>query len=188
MNDAGDFFPGWGTCLGYENLVAYSATKGNQTFGIFDLHNESLIIKFTKDPMQTRMWRPFGTTAHEFEVKNMTYNSHRYGISPETFKSDAGLASFWDVTSESYMPNGTAFVASIEAKEYPFFGTQFHPEKPSQLWIDNPGIDHSWESIQLQEMFSREFVALARLNTHTFGNYTAYQKYDISNFDHIDSG
>ena len=61
----------------------------------------------------------------------MTYNSHRYGIAPETFESDNGLAKFWDVTSESFMPNGTAFVASIEAKNYPVFGTQFHPEKPS---------------------------------------------------------
>jgi len=58
-----------------------------------------------------------------------------------------GLANFWDVTSLSYTLNGTAFVASIEAKDYPIFGTQFHPEKPSQLWIDEYNIDHSWENI-----------------------------------------
>lgn len=37
-------------------------------------------------------------------------------------------------------------------------------------------------------MFSREFVAMARMNNHTFGNYTAYQPYDISNFHHLDTG
>lgn len=124
MNDNGDFFPGWGTCLGYEFMIAYSTSKGNSTWGIFDLHNESLKVKFTVDPMRSRMWRPFGPTgAEEFELKNLTYNSHRYGISPDTFKSDPQLASFWNVTSVSMMPNGTEFVASMEAKEYPIFGT-----------------------------------------------------------------
>jgi carbamoylphosphate synthase small subunit len=52
-------------------------------------------------------------------------------MSPYIFKNDSDLSSFWDVTSISLMPNGTSFVASIEAKDYPFFATQFHPEKPT---------------------------------------------------------
>jgi imidazoleglycerol phosphate synthase glutamine amidotransferase subunit HisH len=47
------------------------------------------------------------------------------------------------------MPNGTAFVASIEAKNYPIFGTQYHPEKPGELWTDGLGINHEYESIFL---------------------------------------
>ncbi len=53
----------------------------------------------------------------------MTFNAHSFAISPEYFESDQSLREFWDVTSLSYMPNGTAFVASIEAKEYPIFAT-----------------------------------------------------------------
>lgn len=83
-------------------------------------------------------------------------------MSPDTFKNDNGLSSFWDVTSESYMPDGRPFVASIESKKYPISATQFHPEKPSELWTDNKGIDHSWLSIELQEVFSKEFVSMAR--------------------------
>ena len=67
------------------------------------------------------------------------------------------------------MPNGTAFTASIEAKHYPIFGTQFHPEKPSELWVDNPGINHQWESIDLQRHFSELFVQMSRANPHQFG-------------------
>jgi len=62
-------------------------------------------------------------------------------------ESDKKLKEFWDVTSISLMPNGTEFTASIESKNYPIFGTQFHPEKPSQLWVDGYNINHSWESI-----------------------------------------
>ena len=77
----------------------------------------------------------------------------------------------WDVTATSDLYNGTSFVASIEAKKYPFYGTQFHPEQASSLWIDNYGVNHSWESIQLQDHFGRLFVELARENMNSFGNF-----------------
>ena len=69
------------------------------------------------------MYEGLGEKAEEFASNNFTYNSHRFGIAPETFETDLGLSDFWDVTATSLMPNGTAFVASIEAKHYPFFGT-----------------------------------------------------------------
>ena len=121
------------------------------------------------------MYKWLGPAALEFSRNNFTYNSHNWGISPNTFKSDKGLAKFWDVTAESFMPNGTAFTASIEAKDYPIFGTQFHPEKPSELWTDGYNINHSWESIQLQEHFARYFVAMARANKNTYGNFDKVQ-------------
>ena len=148
-NDAGHFYPAWGTCLGYENMVAYTADEGLASWGSFDLRKTPLPLKFTKNPMQTKMYKQLGPMAFEFEKHNFTWNGHRFGIAPETFVSDHGLASFWDVNAVSFMPNGTAFVASIEAKNYPIFGTQFHPEMPSELWVDGLNINHSWESIEL---------------------------------------
>ena len=93
------------------------------------------------------MYEGLGDRAYEFETHNFTYNSHHFAVSPDLFKTDAQLSSFWDVTSISRMPNGTAFVASIESKNYPIFATQFHPEKPSELWADGYDINHTWESI-----------------------------------------
>jgi gamma-glutamyl hydrolase len=87
-NDAGHFYPAWGTCLGYENMIAYTSDVGFDSWGIFDLHHVSLPLKFLKKPMETKMYRGLGPYAYEFEKKNMTYNSHRYGISPETFETD----------------------------------------------------------------------------------------------------
>ena len=72
----------------------------------------------------------------------MTYNFHQWAVAPSLYESDAGLKAFWDVTSQSRVPNnGTAFVATIEAKNYPIYATQFHPEKTSELW-SNYDIDH----------------------------------------------
>ena len=128
--------------------------------------------RMTKNPKKTKMFQGLGDTAFEFSHKNFTYNSHRYGISSDFLESDIQLKEFWDVTSISLMPNGTEFTASIEAKNYPIFGTQYHPEKPSQLWVDGYNINHSWESIKLQQHFSEIFVAMSRYNPNTFGNFT----------------
>eukprot|EP00355_Strombidium_rassoulzadegani_P000610 CAMPEP_0168612848 /NCGR_PEP_ID=MMETSP0449_2-20121227/3135_1 /TAXON_ID=1082188 /ORGANISM="Strombidium rassoulzadegani, Strain ras09" /LENGTH=247 /DNA_ID=CAMNT_0008653439 /DNA_START=217 /DNA_END=960 /DNA_ORIENTATION=+ len=149
FNDEGQFYPAWSTCLGYENLVAYTADAGLDSWGIYPITSASLPLAFTKDPRQTRMFEGLQDLSWEFASHNFTYNSHRFGISPLTFQTDLGLNEFWDVTSVSLMPNGTAFTASIEAKNYPIFGTQFHPEKPSELWVDGHAINHEWESIML---------------------------------------
>lgn len=122
-NDAGHFYPAWGTCLGYENFVAYTTPSGLDSWGQFDYHKVSLPLIFDKDPQDTRMFEGLGDKAEEFATNNFTYNSHRFGLAPDTFVTDKDLNAFWDVTSHSLMPNGTAFVASIEAKKYPFFGT-----------------------------------------------------------------
>ena len=104
-------------------MIAYTADSGFKSWSIFELEKVSLPLKFLMNPRSTKMFKGLKEEAYEFEKNNYTYNNHRYGIKPETFKSDNGLANFWDVTSESFMPNGTAFVASIEAKKYPIFGT-----------------------------------------------------------------
>lgn len=37
-NDKGHFYPAWGTCLGYENMIAYTADAGLDSWGSYDLH------------------------------------------------------------------------------------------------------------------------------------------------------
>ena len=134
-------------------------------------------LHFTKKPEQTRFYESLGKKAYEFMKGAFTYNSHSWALNPQHMKSDEGLASFWDLTAVSFMPNnGTKpmpFVASIEAKKYPIFGTQYHPEKPSELWVDHKDINHSWESISLQSHFSQLLVEMARTVKNTFGDYDA---------------
>ena len=68
-----------------------------------------------------------GRDAFEFEKHNFTYNSHEWSLDPEKMESDAGLKDFWTLTAISHMPNNGSsplpIVASIEAKNYPIFGT-----------------------------------------------------------------
>ena len=42
------------------------------------------------------------------------------------------------------LKNGLEFISSLEAKEYPFYGTQYHPEKNSFEWTLNyPDMAHT---------------------------------------------
>lgn len=189
INDEGYFFPAWGTCLGFESMLSYTSKVGTDVLSKIPVHMVSLPLQFTKDPQDTRMYEGLGDAAEQFELGNYTYNSHDLGMSPDVFENDDDLKQFWDVTSHSVFTtsegNHEKFIASIEAKEYPFFATQFHPEKPSQDWFDGKDINHSHESIELQQHFSKLFIDMARANPNTFGNFSETDEFVISNYEVI---
>ena len=55
--------------------------------------------------------------------------------------------------------NEINYAASIEAKNYPFYGMIWHPEKPNTKYNDSSNADHGWVSIMLQRYFSDFFTA-----------------------------
>lgn len=187
-NDRGHFYPLWGTCLGFQHFATFTADVGKAALTQLALVHKEATLDFLVNPAKTKMFEDLGDRAYEFSSHNFTYNNHHFGVAPELFSTDNGLKTFWDLTSQTIIPNnGTAFVATIEAKNYPFFGVQFHPEKPSSLWADGVSspynINHSWQNIQISEHFAKLFVGMARANTNTFGTYMEYQPNDISNYE-----
>jgi len=65
-----------------------------------------------------------GEAVHKFETEAMTSNNHGYGVDPEKYTTDPGLAEMYELTSISYEPDRPfrPFAASVEGKKYPFFG------------------------------------------------------------------
>jgi len=137
INDNGTYLPLWGTCMGYENMVSYVADEGWNVLGIFDLDSASLTLDFAMDPQSTKLYQWLGNEAYLFNDHNVTYNSHHWSMDPNKFNTDKGLASMFYLTAISHMPDGRPIVASIESEKYPFFGTQFHPEKPIAIFKED---------------------------------------------------
>ncbi len=137
-NDEGQFYPMWGTCLGFEAMAIWAADEGRDVLGSFNAHAISLPIYFTKDPEDTKMFGDLGYEAETFNTKKMLLNSHSYGVDPNKFNTDAGLSSLFTLTSISYEPEGDhrPFTATMESDKYPFFGVQFHPEKPAFMFTN----------------------------------------------------
>jgi len=102
--------------------------------------------------------------AFNFENYNLTYNSHTWGMNPLKFHNDTNLTRFFNLTAISYMPDGRPFVASIESEKYPFFMTQFHPEKSARVFAPETNANHSWMAIKMNRHFMDYFVYQTRLN------------------------
>lgn len=180
-NDEGHFFPLWGTCLGFENLGIFASDSGNPLSNL--VSHSSLTLEFLEsDPASnTKMFKGLAN-AEYFSDEAMTYNSHSYGIAWETFTTDAGLGSMFTPTSLSTDgESGDTFVATMESPNYPFFGTQFHPEKVLTMYNSDEA-DHSWESVQFNRFFSDRFMEEARQNSNTCGDFTACQAIIIDNY------
>ncbi len=123
--------------------------------------------------------------AFHFEHYNFTYNSHTWSMNPDKFQTDYALMNMFNLTAISYMPDGRPIVASIESERYPFFGTQFHPEKSSRLFREDLNIDHSWLAIKMNRHFMDYFVYQTRQSPNTFGTFAETQKYIVQNYDTI---
>lgn len=133
-NDNGVFYPAFGICLGFENMAIWAADRGVDILETYNAHAISLKLEFVTDPSTSSMWSDMGSNAYNFEKEAMTLNSHSWGINPDSFVTDAGFGNFYRLTSVTYEPGNTPadarpFTATMEAINYPFFGTQFHPEK-----------------------------------------------------------
>lgn len=182
MNDNGTYYPLWGTCMGYENMVSYVADAGWDVLSVYDYDTGSMALEFVVDPRDTKMFNQLGDRAFLFEQYNTSYNAHHWGLNPDKFNTDKGLSSIYHHTAISYMPDGRPFVAAVESDNYPFFGTQFHPEKTTRVFKEDLEVDHSWLSIGLNRHFGDYFVHLARQNTNVWGTYSEVQKEIVENY------
>ena len=57
----------------------------------------------------------------------LMYYNHNWAVTVTTFNQNSRLKSFWDLIATTTTPYNEDFVAMMEAKDYPFFGVQFHP-------------------------------------------------------------
>lgn len=125
-NDQGLVYPAWGTCLGYETMMIWASSVGTKDiWDSYIVHDISLPLKFVVDPTKTAMFGDLGKDSYLFEKEGMTLNSHNWGVDPQKFVTDEGLASSYKLTSISFEPEGEKrpFAASVEHLKYPFFGT-----------------------------------------------------------------
>jgi gamma-glutamyl hydrolase len=80
MNDEGDYFPLWGTCLGFE-LLTYLSANGTEHRADCSSSSQSLPLKFKADFRQSRMF----VNAEEkiiniLQTQAVTSNFHKYCV------------------------------------------------------------------------------------------------------------
>lgn len=90
------------------------------------------------------------------------------------------LTKFWNPITTNQDKDNMTFISIIEAKNYPFMGLQFHPEKNAYEWQGkNP---HSWSAIYTARYFFDWFLNESRQNNHKYNNIKTLENELIYNY------
>jgi len=180
-NKAGDVFPIWGTCLGFE-MLGLMSINGKPYLKRCNSYEQSTTLELEPTWMESEL---FGeapeSLVEDITSLPVTSNFHHWCLTRENFtKFDMG--NFWNLLSVSEDEDGVEFVSSMEAKDYPFYATQFHPEKNIAGWsVVHPSVPHSREATSVSLYFSQFFVDIARKSNHAFPSREAEERHLIYN-------
>lgn len=166
--DQGDYFPIWGTCLGFELLAILVAEDNSVLVGDYDSWNLPLPLNFTEQAASGRMFAEEGARLLNILASQpVTMNNHHFGIEPDVWTKNSKLTAFFDLLSTNVDLAGKGFVSTIEGKKYPIYATQWHPEKNNFEWTQS-GIPHTKEGVYVAQAAANFIVAEARKSTHAF--------------------
>jgi gamma-glutamyl hydrolase len=116
-NDQGRYFPIWATCLGFEMVLLFNQHKSlEHLFDSMKLHVKNGPSTLQLLPSRIKSFFPHDIVMKMKTIPCVTHH-HKYGfdIAPNEH--------FTIVSTDSN------FINMFEFKKYPFYGSQFHPER-----------------------------------------------------------
>ncbi|KTG45531.1 hypothetical protein cypCar_00012666 [Cyprinus carpio] len=166
-NDEGDYFPIWGTCLGFQLLTVLVA-------------GENLLSKTTAE----NVTYPLNFTA-ALSQEPLTGNFHHYGVTKEAFMGNEKLSGFFSVLSTNIAQNGLEFVSTMEGRKYPFYGVQWHPEVNRFQWDPRYNFPHSSNAVRVSSLLAEFFVNEGRRSSHHFSEAAEESSALIYNYNPV---
>ena len=114
-NAKGDFFPIWGTCLGFQALS--SIVAGKQVVSRSNATDIILPLNLTQYAIHSRMLKdaPQGLI-NMLAKEGLTYNFHHNCVTPDTFAKNKKLKKAFKILSYNNDVNGKTFISTIEGK------------------------------------------------------------------------
>ncbi|XP_076126380.1 gamma-glutamyl hydrolase isoform X1 [Alosa pseudoharengus] len=168
-NDAGDFFPLWGTCMGFQLLTVLVA--GEDLLTNTTAENIAMPLNLTAEAQSSRMFESFPPDLlRSLTQEPLTGNFHHYGVTEKVFQENARLREFFSVLSTNVAEDGLVFVSTMEGRQYPFYGVQWHPEVNRFQWNPKYHFPHSVNAVRLSALLSDLFVNEGRKSSHHFAN------------------
>jgi gamma-glutamyl hydrolase len=163
-----DYFPLWGICLGFE-LLATMVSGSSSVLSHSDSDNLPLPLNFTPEYQNSRLFANIAPELAKYlSTAPTTLNLHYNCVSTETLKANKKLNNFFRVLSINKDRNGKQFVSTMEGNKYPFYATQWHPEKNSFEWSTALNIPHYPMSVEVTQYMSNFFVNQTRQSRHKF--------------------
>ncbi|XP_022168636.1 gamma-glutamyl hydrolase A-like, partial [Myzus persicae] len=151
INDEGDRFPILGICLGFE-LLLITSIDGKNPLTACDSIGMNLPLNLI--PTMEEKSVLFKTMPKDVRnillTEPVTANHHIHCVTQKNFTS-MKLDHFWNPITINEDENNLTYISTVEAKNYPFVGLQFHPEKNAYEWERND--PHSWSAIYSARYF-----------------------------------
>ncbi|XP_071750984.1 gamma-glutamyl hydrolase [Centroberyx gerrardi] len=166
-NDAGDFFPIWGTCMGMQLLTVLVA--GENLLSNTTAENIAMPLNLTAEAQSSRMFEGFPMEVMKaLTHEALTGNFHKYGVTVKAFHENEKLEHFFTILSTNVAENGAHFVSTMEGKRYPFYGVQWHPEVNRFQWDSKHHFPHSPNAVLVSSLLADFFVNEGRRSSHCF--------------------
>ncbi len=160
------YTPLWATCLGFE-LLHLIISNSTDIISSFDGHNMMSSILQTSEFKNSKMFESFSPELIEYINNNTVVNeNHMKGVAAEVYTEglDNKINQFFKMTSTGKDKMGKSFVNSVEAREYPVYGVQFHTEKSPYNKNPDDAIPRNIEALDVSQKLALFFVNEARMN------------------------
>ncbi|GLT72424.1 hypothetical protein SLA2020_443610 [Shorea laevis] len=161
-NDAGEHFPLYAICLGFE-LVTMIVSKDRNILERFSAADQASTLQFMKNiNVEGTVFQRFPPDLlKKLGTDCLVMQNHVYGISPERFQENPALSSFFKILTTSADENDKVYVSTVQAHSYPVTAFQWHPEKNAFEWGLSM-IPHSEDAIQVTQHVANFFISEVR--------------------------
>ncbi|XP_040987119.1 gamma-glutamyl hydrolase 2-like [Juglans microcarpa x Juglans regia] len=161
-NDAGDHFPLYAICLGFE-LLTMIISKDQNILESFNATDQASTLQFIENTqIEGTVFQRFPPELlKKLSTDCLVMQNHHYGISPERFEDSQNLSSFFKILTTSADEDNKVYVSTVHAQSYPVTAFQWHPEKNAFEWGLSM-IPHSEEAIQVTQHVANHLVSEAR--------------------------
>ena len=115
LNKKGDYFPLWGTCLGFETL--HDVTAGVSVLSKMEAENLPLPLNLTRDAFESRLFDKMPKNLmRALMFKKISLNMHHSGVSTKIYETNLKINTMFRVLSTNYDIKGKEFVSTVEGK------------------------------------------------------------------------
>nr|XP_046146876.1 gamma-glutamyl hydrolase-like [Oncorhynchus gorbuscha] len=185
LDSRGDYFPVWGTCLGFEELTYL--TSGMKLLSKTNTSGVMLPLVFTNGSRESKLFKGFPAEVLDaLASEPITENSHGLSLTLESYNNNTDLRKFYKVLTTN-SDGKTEIVSTMEAYGFPIYGTQWHPEKNAFEWT-RPYIPHSPSAVKTTFFLADFVVNEARKNFHKFEDEEVKKRALIYNYNPVYTG
>ncbi|KAL9438059.1 hypothetical protein AB3S75_023846 [Citrus x aurantiifolia] len=161
-NDAGDHFPLYAHCLGFE-LLTMIISKDKNILESFNAADQASTLQFIENTnIEGTVFQRFPPELiKKLSTDCLVMQNHHYGISPETLRKNLDLSRFFKMLTTSADEDNKVYVSTVQAYDYPVIAFQWHPEKNAFEW-GSSAIPHSEDAIEVTQHVANYFISEAR--------------------------